>query len=33
VEPEARPRVAEAIRATGGQILVFRVARQGLRLT
>src|SRR5271169_5235662 len=33
VEPEARPRVAEAIRASGGQILVFRVARQGLRLT
>ena len=30
VEPEAKPRVAEAIRADGGQILTFRVAREGL---
>jgi len=33
VEPEAKPRVAEAIRASGGQILAFQVARQGLRIT
>jgi D-glycero-alpha-D-manno-heptose-7-phosphate kinase len=32
VEPEAKPRVAEAIRASGGHILGFQVARQGLRL-
>jgi len=32
VEPEAKLRVAEAIRASGGQILAFQVARQGLRL-
>jgi D-glycero-alpha-D-manno-heptose-7-phosphate kinase len=30
VEPEAKPRVAEAIRANGGQVLGFKVARQGL---
>jgi D-glycero-alpha-D-manno-heptose-7-phosphate kinase len=33
VEPEAKPRVAEAIRASGAQILAFQVARQGLRIT
>jgi len=33
VEPEAKQRVAEALRASGGQVLAFQVARQGLRLT
>jgi len=33
VEPGAKLRVAEAIRASGGQILDFRVSRQGLRIT
>jgi len=33
VEPEARRRVAAAIRANGGQILAFQVAREGLRFT
>jgi len=33
VEPEARRRVAVAIRANGGHILEFHVAREGLRLT
>ncbi len=32
VEPEAKQRVAEAIRAHGGQILAFQVAREGLTL-
>ncbi|HYA95106.1 MAG TPA: hypothetical protein VEC95_02435 [Terriglobales bacterium] len=32
VEPEAKLRVAEAIRTGGGQILEFQVARQGLRI-
>jgi len=32
VEPEAKQRVADAIRASGGQILAFQVARQGLRI-
>jgi D-glycero-alpha-D-manno-heptose-7-phosphate kinase len=30
VQPEAKQRVADAIRAHGGQILAFRVAREGL---
>jgi D-glycero-alpha-D-manno-heptose-7-phosphate kinase len=30
VEPEAKQRVADAIRAQGGQILAFQVAREGL---
>jgi D-glycero-alpha-D-manno-heptose-7-phosphate kinase len=30
VEPEAKTRVANAIRASGGQVLRFRVAREGL---
>ena len=32
VEPGAKPRVGEAIRASGGQILAFRVARAGLEI-
>jgi D-glycero-alpha-D-manno-heptose-7-phosphate kinase len=32
VEPEAKQRVADAIRAGGGQILAFQVAREGLTL-
>ena len=32
VEPGAKARVAEAIRAKGGQVLAFQVARQGLRI-
>jgi D-glycero-alpha-D-manno-heptose-7-phosphate kinase len=32
VEPEAKERVARAIRANGGQILTFQVARRGLTL-
>ena len=30
VEPEAKQRVAEAIRASGGRVLAFQVAREGL---
>jgi D-glycero-alpha-D-manno-heptose-7-phosphate kinase len=33
VEPEAKQRVAEAIRANGGRILELQVARDGLRVT
>jgi len=33
VEPEAKQRVADALRANGGHILAFQVAREGLRLT
>jgi len=33
VEPEAKPRVAAVLRANGGQVLAFQVAREGLRLT
>ena len=32
VEPEAKQRVADALRANGGQILGFQVAREGLRV-
>ncbi len=32
VEPDAKERVAEALRKTGGRILPFRVAREGLRV-
>ena len=33
VEPEAKQRVADVLRANGGQILAFQVACDGLRLT
>jgi len=33
VEPETKRRVAEALRASGGQIVAFRVAREGLKIT
>ena len=32
-EPEARERVAEAIRKSGGQVLPARVAREGLTIS
>jgi D-glycero-alpha-D-manno-heptose-7-phosphate kinase len=32
-EPETKERVAEAIRASGGQVLPARVARDGLTFT